>query len=138
MVRAVNARRLLTALGSAATTFLLVGAAVIEAVAAATGADVGPGIVGVGVGALAAIAALVLVAWRLEGTGPVGRALLAGYAAFGLVFLGLSMSSYVNVPGARATLSVPLNAGIAAAVAVGVALVLRWVDHGGSDRRRSA
>jgi len=121
-------RHLLAALGAAATTFLLVGAVVIEVVSAATGADVGPGIVGVGVGALAAIAALALVSWRWNRLSEAAQHLVLGYAAFGLAFLLLSALSYVNVPGARTYLSVPLNAGIAAVVAVVVALGLRWLD----------
>lgn len=125
----MNPRKPIAALGSAATTFLVVGAAVIEAVSAATGADVGPGIVGVGVGVLAAIAVLALVAGRWNRLGETARQLLLGYAAFGLAFLFLSALSYVNVPGARAYLSVPLNAGISAVVAVAVAFVLRGVDR---------
>lgn len=115
--------KLTTLLGTPATTFLLVAAAVIEAVSAATGADVGPGIVGVLVGAVAALAALVLVAWRWERLGDPARHALLGYATVGLTFLFLSALSYVNVPGARETLSVPLNAGIAVVVAVVVTAV---------------
>jgi len=121
-------RKPLATIGAAVTTLLVVGAVVIEAVSAVTGADVGPGIVGVGVGALAAIAALALVAWRWGRLGETTRHLLLGYAAFGLAFLFLSALSYVNVPGARATLSVPINAGISAVVAVAVPILLRWAD----------
>lgn len=125
----MNPRKPLAAVGSAATTFLVVGAVVIEVATAATGADVAPGIVGVAVGVLAAIAALVLVAWRWDGLGDTARNVLLGYAAFGLAFLCLSALSYVNVPGARAYLSVPLSAGISAVVAVVVAIGLRVVER---------
>ena len=118
----MTARSLVAAIGGAASTFLIVGAVVIEAVTAATGADIGPGIIGVGVGAIAAIAALVVVSIRWGHLGVTGQWLLLGYAAFGLSFLFLSALSYVNVPGARATLSVPLNAGIAAVVAVTIGI----------------
>lgn len=129
----MNPRKPIAALGAAATTFLLVGVVVIEAVAAATGADVGPGIVGVGVGALAELAALLLVGWRWDATSePIHHVLLA-YATVGLVFLFLSALSYVNVPGARTYLSVPLNVGIAVVAALVVAVVLRQ-----TGRRSSA
>ena len=120
---AMDGRMLLAAIGSGVTTLLLVGAIVIEAVAGATGADVGPGIVGVAVGVLAALVALVLVVARWSRLSATARHLVLGYAAFGLAFLGLSALSYVNVPGARQVLSVPLNAGIALVVAVLVAAV---------------
>lgn len=123
-------RSIVAALGSAVTTFLVVGAVVIEALTAATGADVGPGIVGVGLGAIAAIAALVLVRVVWGRLGETAHWTLLGYAAFGLAFLVLAALSYVNVPGARASLSVPLNAGIAALVAVAVAVA-------GLQRRRA-
>lgn len=124
---------LVAALGSAVTTFLLVGAVVIEVVAAATGADVGPGIAGVGVGALAAVVAAVLVGIGWNRAGRAGQWTLLGYAAFGLTFLFLSGLSYVNVPGARQYLDVPLNVGIAAVVALVVAVATRR-----SDRRSSS
>ena len=117
----MDGRQLLAAVGSALTTLLLVGAVVIEVVAGATGADVGPGIVGVAVGVLAALVALVLVVARWGRLGPSARPLVLGYAAFGLAFLVLSALSYVNVPGARQYLSVPLHAGIALVIALVVA-----------------
>lgn len=129
----VNPRKLAAFLGAPVTTFLLAAAITIEALTAATGADVGPGIVGVLVGALAAIAAFLLVAWRWDRLSDAARHLLAGYAAFGLAFLFLSALSYVNVPGARQYLDVPLNLGVAAVVAVAVALVGRRVDRGSSS-----
>lgn len=125
----MTTRTIVAAAGSAATTFLLVGAAVIEAVTAATGADIGPGIVGVGLGALAAIVAFVLVSIRWSRLGTVEQWILLGYAAFGLSFLFLSALGYVNVPGARTTLSVPLNAAIAAVVAIAVAIAGPRLDR---------
>lgn len=122
-------RSLVAAIGGAASTFLIVGAVVIEAVTAATGADIGPGIIGVGVGAIAAIAVLVVISIRWSQLGVTGQWLLLGYAAFGLSFLFLSALSYVNVPGARATLSVPLNAGIAAVVAVTIGIAGPRIDR---------
>lgn len=125
-------RKLATLLGTPVTTFLVVGAAVIEGLTAATGADVGPGIVGVVGGALAAIAAFLLVGWRWAGLSETARTLLLGYATLGLAFLFLSALSYVDVPGARQYLSIPLNAGIAVVVAVFVAGAVRQMDRGSS------
>lgn len=116
-------RKLAALLGTPVTTFLVVTAAVVEGVTAATGADVGPGVLGVLVGALAAVAALLLVTWRWPRLSAQARHALLGYAAFGLAFLVLSALSYVGVPGARQYLSVPLNVGIAVVVAVAVAVV---------------
>lgn len=128
----MDGSQLLAAVGSALTTLLLVGAVVIEAVAAVTGADVGPGIVGVAVAALAALVVLVLVAARWDRLPWTARPFVLGYAAFGLAFLALAALSYVNVPGARQHLSVPLNAGISIVVAALVAVGLRI---GGGSRR---
>ncbi|NIS37094.1 MAG: permease [Actinobacteria bacterium] len=117
----MNLQRPVAVAGAAVTTFLLVGAATLEAVFAATRADVGPGIVGVLVGVAAGLVAATLVASRWRRVGPRGRSLLLGYAAFGLTVVFLAGLSYVNVPGADDLLSVPVDVAIAAAVAVLVA-----------------
>lgn len=117
--------KLTTVIGAAVTTFLVVGAATIEAVTAAVGGDIGPGIVGVFVGAVAGLAAAVAVVWRWEAIDRRGRAVLLAYAAFGLTVLFLAFLSYVNVPGVDAYLDLGRNLLIAAVVAL-VAAVAVW------------
>ena len=118
----MDAQRIAALAGSAVTTFLLVTAAVIEVVFGTTGADVGPGIVGVTVGALAALAAVVAVAVGWSRLDPSARWAVTGYGAFGLTIVFLAGLSYVNVPGADAYLGLSVNLVIAAAVAVVVAV----------------
>ena len=118
----MNLQRLAAVAGAAVTSFLLVGAATIVAVVAATGADVGPGIIGVFAGVAAGLVAATLVASRWGRVGPRTRSLVLGYAAFGLTVVFLASLSYVNAPGARDLLSVPLNVAIGAVVALAVAV----------------
>ena len=118
----MNPQRLAAAAGAAVSTFLLVGAATIEVVFAATRADVGPGIIGVFAGVVAGLVAASLVASRWGRASPRGRSVLLGYAAFGLTVVFLASLSDVNVPGADAVLSVRRNVAIGVAVAVLVAL----------------
>ena len=112
-----------TVAGAAATSFLLVGAATIEIVSALVGGDIGPGIIGVFAGVVAGLAAAVLVPWRWDRLDRRARAVLLGYATFGLVVLFLASLSYLNVPGADAYLNLRLNLAIAAVVAVAAAMV---------------
>lgn len=121
----MNIQKLATVAGAAVTTFLLVGAATIEAVTAATGADVGPGIVGVFAGLAAGLTAAAAVSWRWSTLADRGRAVLLAYAAFGLTIVFLAALSYVNVPGADAYLGLQVNLVIAAVVAVAAAIG-RW------------
>ena len=114
----MNLQKLATLAGTAVTTFLLAGAATIEALTAATGADVGPGIVGVFVGVIAGLAAVVLVLWRWDALDRLPRAVLLGYGAFGLTILFLAFLSYVNTPGVDEYLGFYRNLVVAAGVAV--------------------
>lgn len=118
----MNLQKLAAVAGAAVTTFLLVGAATIELVFAGTGADVGPGIVGVFAGVAAGLVAAWLVAWRWGTVPEWGRSALLGYATFGLVMLFLAFLSYVNTPGVDELLSIELNLVIAAVVALAVAV----------------
>lgn len=85
----MNWRRLLVALGSGATTFLLVGAAILSAIP-----DIPGGIIGVFGGLFAGLAAAVGV-WVGLGRAsvPVERAAL-GYATFAYAFLGIWFLRY--------------------------------------------
>jgi uncharacterized membrane protein len=121
----VNLQKLATVVGAAVTTFLLVGVVTIEAVTAAVGGDIGPGIVGVFAGVVTGLAAVVAVSWRWPSLADRARTVLLAYAAFGLTIVFLAALSYVNVPGADAYLGFEVNLVIAAVVAVAAALG-RW------------
>lgn len=121
----MNLQRLATVAGAGVTTILVVGAATIEIVTAVVGGDIGPGIVGVGVGLLAGLAAVAAVQWRWGRLEHRSRSVFFGYAAFGLTVLFLAFLSYVNVPGVDEYLDFALNLYIAAAVAVAAA-VATW------------
>lgn len=125
----MNLQRAAAVAGASVTSFLLVGAAVIEVVFAATGADVGPGIVGVFAGVVAGLLAAFLVAWRWAAVPERGRSALFGYAAFGLTIVFLASLSYVNVPGADTYLSVQRNVVIGAVVALAVAVGRHRLDR---------
>lgn len=118
----MNYQKLTAIAGAAVTTFLLVGAATIEAVTAATGADIGPGIVGVFAGVAAGLIAAWLVSWRWSSVADWGRSALLGYAVFGLTIVFLAFLSYVNTPGADEYLGLQVNLVIAAVVALLVAV----------------
>lgn len=121
----VNYQKLATVAGAAVTTFLLVGAVTIEAVMAAVGGDIGPGIVGVFAGVVAGLAAATAVSLRWTVLAERARTVLLAYAAFGLTIVFLAALSYVNVPGADTYLGLQVNLVIAAVVAVAAAIG-RW------------
>lgn len=121
----MNYPKLVTAAGAAVTTFLLVGAATIEALLATIGDDIGPGIVGVFVGVVAGLTVAAAVSWRWPMLGERGRTALLAYAAFGLTIVFLAFLSYVNTPGVDAYLGLQTNLVTAAAVAL-VAALGRW------------
>jgi hypothetical protein len=113
--------------GAAVTTFLLVGAATIEAVTATTGADIGPGIIGVFAGIAAGLAAATLVSWRRPALREWHRSVLLGYAAFVLTMVLLGFLSYVNTPGVDDSLSIDRNLLIAALTAAVIVLWRRYL-----------
>lgn len=117
----MDLQKLVTVAGAAVTTFLVAGAATIEAVTAAVGGDIGPGIIGVFVGVVAGLLAAWAVAWRWSRLDRPGRSLLLGYGAFGLTLLFLAFLSYVNTPGVDEYLGFQANLVIAAIVAVAAA-----------------
>ena len=118
----MNLQKYVAVAGAAVTSFLLVGAATIEVVYAATQADVGPGIIGVFAGVVAGLIAATLVTWRWGAVAEWVRSTLLGYAAFGLTILFLAFLSYVNTPGVDTYLDLRTNVVIGAAVAVVVAI----------------
>lgn len=120
----MNSQKLATVVGAAVTTFLLVGAATIEAVTAATGADIGPGIVGVFAGVVAGVLAAWLVSWRWSAVADWGRSALFGYAVFGLTIVFLAFLSYANTPGVDEYLGLQVTLVIAVVVAL-LAVVAR-------------
>jgi hypothetical protein len=127
----MDLRALALAIGSACTTFLLVGAATIELLGA--GEAPGIGIIGVFVGFVAAmIAGGVVGGYGNRVVGVTERALIA-YATFGIVFLGLAGMRYVNVPGADDVITFPVQIGISILGAVLLAVVAPILDH---DRNR--
>jgi hypothetical protein len=121
----VNFQKLATVACAAVTTFLLVGAVTIEAVTAAVGGDIGPGIVGVFAGVVAGLAAATAVSLRWTVLAERARTVLLAYAAFGLTIVFLAALSYVNVPGADAYLGLQVNLVIASVAAIVIA-VARW------------
>lgn len=118
----MNLQKFAAIAGAAVTTFLLVGAATIEAVTAATGADIGPGIIAVFAGVAAGLVAAMLVSWRWATLREWHRSVLLGYAAFGLTMVFLAFLSYVNTPGVDDYLSIDRNLVIAALTAAIVAI----------------
>jgi|AntRauTorcE11898_2_1112593.scaffolds.fasta_scaffold61361_2 hypothetical protein len=88
----MNPRRLLIALGSGATTFLLVGAAILSVVP-----DIPGGILGVFGGLFAGIAAVVGIWLGLERASPAVASVVLGYAVFGYAFLGIWFLRYAHV-----------------------------------------
>ncbi|WP_256295712.1 hypothetical protein [Haloarchaeobius salinus] len=85
----MNPRRLLVALGSGTTTFLLVGAAILSVIP-----DIPGGIIGVFGGLFAGVAAAVGVWVGLGRASAVVERVALGYAAFGYAFLGIWFLRY--------------------------------------------
>ncbi|NHN41688.1 hypothetical protein G9C85_08585 [Halorubellus sp. JP-L1] len=106
--------RLLVAAGSAVVAFGVVAVAVVEALAPR--ADVGAGIVGVGAGALAALAVFVAVAlfveelagpsrWAVDAVGAAGLSLLPVAAVVYVGAVSLSTTTVLGVAGVVAALA---------------------------------
>jgi hypothetical protein len=100
----------LAALGTALTAFLLVAAALTAALPVAFSAVVG------------------LLLWtRFDRLSAPGRRAVVGAAGFGYTVLALSGARYVDLPGARGTLTTGRVAALAVAGGVVAALVHRRV-----------
>jgi hypothetical protein len=110
-------RRVLTASGAGVTTFLLVTVAVIELLDFEFSA-----IIGLPVGLLAGLVALVVLWVRLSALGPSVRRAVGAYATFGLTVLGLLALRYVDI--GRGVFSTTVITGIGAVTAVLAYIVL--------------
>lgn len=119
--------RLLSAAGSAIVTFGVVAAVVIESFGSQ--ADVGPGIVGVGVGVLVAIAEFVGVALLAPELDAAVRRVLDAIAVVGLTAVVLGATTYVNLTSFETTTALAVAAGAGV-----LAYVLAWVHERPGDR----
>lgn len=122
-------RRILAAAGAGITAFLLVTVAVIEVVRV----DPGAGILGVLAGAVAGALVVLGALYAVDGDDCPRIWAVEAAAAFGYVVVGLQALSYVNAPGVRTTLTVPLVVAVAA-VAACVVLAGEWYRHRSSHR----
>jgi hypothetical protein len=123
----MNLRTLALAIGSALTTFLLVGAATIELLGA--GEAPGIGIIGVFVGFVAGTIAGGIVGGYGNRVAGVTERVLIAYATFGIVFIGLAGMRYVNVPGADDVFTFPVQIGISILGAAVLAVVAPILEH---------
>jgi hypothetical protein len=112
----MNARTVAIALGSAVTTFLLVGAMTIELLGA--GEAPGIGILGVFAGLVAGLVTGGLVAVTGDRIAGLLAAVLVGYATFGVTFLAIAGMRYINVPGVDDVFTFHVHLGVSAVVAV--------------------
>ncbi|WP_435365381.1 hypothetical protein [Haloarchaeobius sp. DYHT-AS-18] len=113
----MDLRRLLLALGSGATTFLLVGGLLASQIP-----DIPGGIVGFFGGLFAGLLAVVAVWLALgDASSTVSRLVLA-YAAFGYAFLGIWFLRYAHVAGLRSAVDFSLQLVLSVAIAVLVAV----------------
>ncbi|WP_439028142.1 hypothetical protein [Haloarchaeobius sp. DT45] len=113
----MDLRRLLLALGSGATTFLLVGGLLASQIP-----DIPGGIIGFFGGLLAGLLAVVGVWFALGDASPSLERLATAYAAFGYAFLGIWFLRYAHVAGLRSAVDFSLQVVLSVAVAVLVAL----------------
>lgn len=120
----MNARTLILGLGTAVTTFLLVGGASIELAPAAWGDNRSVGILAVFTGFVVGMLAGGAVAYRADLVARLTQAALVGYAALGVTFLAIAVMSYVNVPGADELFTFPVQLGVSLLVAVVLAVLV--------------
>lgn len=113
----MNGRALPLALASAVTTFLLAGAVTLLVLGDLYGESPGVGILGVAVGAVAAIAAAVAVGLAADRLLGRSAAALVAYGTFGVAFLVVAGARYVNVPGADAV-TFPVHVAVSLVVAL--------------------
>jgi hypothetical protein len=112
----------LAALGTALTAFLLVAAALTAALPVAFSA-----VVGLPVGLAVGLVVGLLLWTRFDRLSAPGRRAVVGAAGFGYTVLALSGARYVDLPGARGTLTTGRVAALAVAGGVVAALVHRRV-----------
>lgn len=117
----MKTRPLLTAVGAGVTTFFVVAVAVIEILQFEFSA-----IIGLPVGALAGIGALIATLTAFEGMNRAVVALLTGYAVVGYTIITVAALRYSNVAGVLETVSVDTVVALAVLVGAVVAAVV-WV-----------
>ncbi|WP_267641494.1 hypothetical protein [Haloarchaeobius amylolyticus] len=113
----MDIRRLLLALGSGATTFLLVGALLASQIP-----DIPGGIIGFFGGLFAGLLAVVGVWVVLGSASSTLTRLVTAYAVFGYAFLAIWFLRYAHVAGLRSSVDVSLQVVLSVAIAVLVAL----------------
>jgi hypothetical protein len=123
--------RLLVAAGSAAVAFGVVAVAVIELLAPT--ADVGAGVVGVGLGALAAVLAFVVVALLVEALAGPARWAVDAVGALGLTLVFVGAFVYVDVVSVETTTALAVGA-----LAAVVAFVAGWLNGRQRSERLTA
>ncbi|WP_254537584.1 permease [Halomarina litorea] len=114
----MNLRTVTLGLASAVTTFLLVGAILLEVLGGLYGESPGVGILGVSVGFAAGLGAGVVVAATADRLSGVTAAALIAYGAFGVAFLAVAGLRYVNVPGADEVFTLPVHLAVSLVVAL--------------------
>ena len=123
--------RLLVAAGSAVVAFGVVAVAVIELLAPT--ADIGAGIVGVGLGALAAVLAFVAVALLVEELAGPARWAVDAVGALGLTLVFVGAFVYVDVVSLETTTALAIGA-----LAAVVAFAAGWLNGRGRDEQLTA
>jgi hypothetical protein len=123
--------RLLVAAGSAVVAFGVVAVAVIEALAPT--ADIGAGVVGVGLGALAAVLVFAVVALLVEELAGPARWAVDAVGALGLTLVFVGAFVYVDVVSLETTTALAVGA----LAAVG-AFAAGWLNGRGRDDRVTA
>jgi hypothetical protein len=124
----MDARRLLTALGSSLTVFLLVSAAIIRILDFEFSA-----IIALPVGGIAGFAVLLGIVVFYEKLGKTGKRVTQAVAAFGFTIFFLAGLSYVNLGGFRGALSVQLWLLVAVAVAL-MTYAMQWLQSRSGTR----
>jgi hypothetical protein len=119
----MNGRTLLLAVGSAATSFLFVGALALTVLGGRYGESPGVGILGVVAGVVAAAVTLLAVSLAVARLRTPAAEALVAYAAFGVAFLAIAALRYVDVPGADDVFTFPVHVGLSVLLAVAVAVL---------------
>lgn len=126
----MKARTIALAAGSAVTTFLIAGAATIELLGAGEAPAIG--IIGVLVGIITGVLAGGIVTVYADRLSGIATPALVAYATFGVAFVMIAGTRYVNVPYADDVFTFPVHIGVSVVIAVVVALL---TIRGGLDNR---
>lgn len=126
----MNTRRGVTVVGTGVSTALIVAVLVTTVL---QGPIEFSAIIGLPVGLVVGLFALVGTAVTVERVDTLAGAALGGYAAFGYAVLGCLLLRYVDVGGARRTLGLYEIVGIAVLVAIVAFVGLRYIDRNGAS-----